>query len=320
MKKILITGFSGFVSRHFIEYLEKNHFKTEVLGIDINQPDFMIDSFKYVYCRFEKIDLLDSGLLENSIYTFQPDCILHLASYSSVGFSWKNPSLSFRNNINIFLNLMEIVRKVNPSCRIISVGSSDEYGNVSSNRIPLIEAYPLDPVSPYAVARVSQELLSKIYCDGYGFDIVMTRSFNHIGPGQKDIFVISSFAKQLVEIKKGLKQEAKLVTGDISIIRDFLDVRDVVEAYYSLMLKGKTGEIYNICSGTGISLQNVINHMCRILGIEVELEKDPTLIRPNDNMIIVGCNEKIKKTCGWYPKIKLEQSLKDILKYWNERI
>lgn len=320
MKKILITGFSGFVSRYFVEHLEKENVKCEILGIDINDPEFIINNTENIKIQTEKIDLLDNGGLEKIIYTFQPNYVLHLASYSSVGFSWKNPSLSFRNNMNIFLNLMEVVRAVNPSCRILSVGSSEEYGNVSSDNIPLKEELPLNPLSPYAVARVSQEQLSKVYCDGYGLDVVMTRSFNHIGPGQKDIFVISSFAKQLVEIKKGIKKERKLVTGDISVVRDFLDVRDVVDAYIRLFKDGVKGEVYNICSGNGVSLREVIDMLCGILEIEIDLETDPNLIRPNDNKIIIGANKKLKDTTGWEQKISLKNSLEDIISYWDKRI
>lgn len=213
---------------------------------------------------------------------------------------------------------MEIIREVSPYCRVLSVGSSEEYGNVNELNLPLREEYPLAPVSPYAVARVSQENLSKVYSDGFGLDIVMTRSFNHLGPGQKDIFVISSFAKQLVEIKKGVKKDKKLITGDISVVRDFLDVRDVVGAYYRLFTGGVKGEVYNICSGRGISLSEVIEMMCGILDLKIELETDHNLIRPNDNKIIIGTNEKLKKATGWDSKIDLNKSLKDIIKYWNE--
>ena len=320
MKKILITGFSGFVSRYFIEHLENNKQKSEILGIDINKPDFLIYNSETLKCSFEQIDLLDTGRLENIIYSFQPDYVLHLASYSSVGFSWKNPSLSFKNNMNIFLNMMEVVRGVNSSCRIISVGSSEEYGDYPEDLLPLMEGFQLKPLSPYAVARVSQEQLSKVYSDGYGLDVVMTRSFNHIGPGQKDIFVISSFAKQLVEIKKGLKKEKKLITGDITVVRDFLDVRDVVDAYYKLFTEGEKGEVYNICSGNGVSLRNVIDLMCEILEIQIELETDSNLIRPNDNKIIIGSNDKLKNATGWEQKIELKKSLEDIINYWIEKI
>lgn len=315
MDKYLITGFSGFVSKHFIEYLNSLNTYSTVIGIDINQPEFDFTQYKNVQCSFKRIDLLDRTQVDNIIYQFQPQFILHLASYSSVAFSWKNPAASFANNTNIFLNLLEQIRELNLNCRIISVGSSEEYGNVSESDIPLNEEHSLKPVSPYAVARVSQEMLSKVYVDGFGSDIVLTRSFNHIGPGQRDIFVVSSFARQLVEIKKNnLPQE--LITGNLSIIRDFLDVRDVVRAYHELFKKGRKGEVYNICSGDGISLEMIIQRMSQILGIEVITKINPALIRPNDNSIVIGNNEKIKKETGWDISYTMENSLTDILNYW----
>jgi len=150
-------------------------------------------------------------------------------------------------------------------------------------------------------------------------DIIMTRSFNHIGPGQKDIFVISSFAKQLLEIKKYGKAP-EITTGDLSIIRDFLDVRDVVKAYYSLFRKGRKGEIYNVCSGIGSTIEQVIWKLLQILDIDVTTKVNSSLIRPNDNSIIIGNNKKIKAEIGWEPTYSLDQSLKDILQHWNERI
>ena len=215
MKKYLITGFSGFVSRHFLEYLERNESHASVKGLDLQYPEFSKDSYKNIRVQFEQVELLDQDRIENIIFNFQPDYIINLASYSSVAFSWKEPILSFQNNMNIYLNLLESVRKLNMPTRILSIGSSEEYGNVDEKSMPLTETNMPNPINPYAVARVSQEMISKVFVDGYGLDIVMTRSFNHIGPFQKDIFVISSFAKQLVEIKNNENKSRELVTGDV---------------------------------------------------------------------------------------------------------
>ncbi len=316
MTKYIITGFSGFVSRHFLNMLEANKENAIILGLDINEPDFDYGHFQHIKCKFKILDLLQQSEVENTIFQFQPEYILHLASYSSVAFSWNNPSMSFANNTNIFLNLIEQVRMMKLKCRILSVGSSEEYGNVSADKLPLHEDLELFPVSPYAVARVSQEMLSKVYVQGYGMDIVMTRSFNHIGPWQKEIFVIPSFAKKLCEMKKH-GGELVIRTGDLSIVRDFVDVRDVVKAYYMLLKNGKSGEIYNICSGVGTSLRKIVDTMSAILGIEVTCETDPSLVRPNDNRIIIGSNKKLVADVGWVQDITIENSLKDILEYWN---
>ncbi|MEN6509927.1 MAG: GDP-mannose 4,6-dehydratase [Smithella sp.] len=320
MKKFLITGFSGFVSRYFIEYLEDNEIRAFVKGIDVHYPDINPDTFKHVKYDFERIDLLDKGKVENIIFEFQPDYVLHLASFSSVAFSWKEPNISFQNNTNIFLNLLETIRKLNIASRILSVGSSEEYGNVEQKDLPLTEDHPLKPVSPYAVARVSQELLSNIYVRGYGLDIVMTRSFNHIGPFQKDVFVLPSFVKQIVEMKYNGSKSNQLMTGDVTIIRDFTDVRDVASAYYMLLTTGKKGEVYNVCNGTGWSLKEIIEKISAILEIDVQVVSNASLFRPDDNRAIIGSNEKLRNSVNWAPKYSLEDTLNEMIAYWQKQI
>jgi GDP-4-dehydro-6-deoxy-D-mannose reductase len=320
MNKYLITGFSGFVGRHFVEYLENTEKNCLVKGLDIHNPDFRFDQYKNVKISFEKIDLLFKDQVEYIIHEFQPNYILHLASFSSVAFSWKEPVQSFQNNTNIFLNLLDAVRKLNIDTRILSVGSSEEYGDVNDEDLPLKEDHKLNPISPYAVSRVSQELLSRVYVKGYNLDIVLTRSFNHIGPFQKDIFVLPSFVKQLVQLEKGGMVNNKLITGDISIVRDFTDVRDVVCAYYLLLNKGDKGEIYNVCSGRGWALKEIIDVICRILGIEVSIDANPDLFRPDDNRIIIGSNKKLRDKTNWEMKHSLEQSLTSMIRYWEKLI
>jgi GDP-4-dehydro-6-deoxy-D-mannose reductase len=320
MNKYLITGFSGFVGRHFVEYLENTEKNCLIKGLDIHNPDFRFDQYKNVKISFEKIDLLFKDQVEYIIHEFQPNYILHLASFSSVAFSWKEPVQSFQNNTNIFLNLLDAVRKLNIDTRILSVGSSEEYGDVNDEDLPLKEDHKLNPISPYAVSRVSQELLSRVYVKGYNLDIVLTRSFNHIGPFQKDIFVLPSFVKQLVQLEKGGMVNNKLITGDISIVRDFTDVRDVVCAYYLLLNKGDKGEIYNVCSGRGWALKEIIDVICRILGIEVSIDANPDLFRPDDNRIIIGSNKKLRDKTNWEMKHSLEQSLTSMIRYWEKLI
>ncbi len=311
MLKFLITGYSGFVGGHFIDYLENNRIDSEIMGIDVNPAKEPVKNYRYIKCNFIEQDLLDKDKIRYYINLSKPDYILHLASYSSVAFSWQNPIMSFQNNINIYLNLLEAVRILKIKCRILSVGSSEEYGNINQNKIPIREEYELEPLSPYAVARVSQEMLSRVYVRSYGLDIVLTRSFNHIGPGQKDSFVVPSFAGQLIDIKNGIRKE--LVTGDTSIIRDFTDVRDVVAAYYALFMKGVRGEIYNVCTGKGYSLNEIIGIMEEILGVKSAIKINPDLIRPDDNKITIGSNEKLVKATGWKTRYDIRRTLEEIL-------
>lgn len=312
-ERYLITGFSGFVSRHFLNFLEASQIKADIAGLDVQAPDFEFEAYRHLHCSFHKVDLLERSGLEAIIRDFKPDYILHLASYSSVAYSWNFPANSFVNNTNIFLNLLESVRSAGCSCRILSVGSSEEYGNVSEVDLPLREDQPLRPLSPYAVARVSQEMLSTVYSTSFGMDIVMTRSFNHVGTGQKDVFVIPSFARQLIRLQKSGEAEKVLLTGDTEIVRDFIDVKDVVRAYYLLFKKGKRGGIYNICSGKGVSLNEVITVMADLLKMTIRIQRDPGLVRPNDNRVIIGDNSKILKDTGWKPETDLRSSLREIL-------
>jgi len=313
--KILITGFSGFVSQYFLEYLNQVEPNAIVLGIARTKPNFDFAQFDKLHIQFESLDLLDKTAVEKLITQFQPEYILHLAAVSSVAQSWQNPYESFTNNINIFLNIVEPIRVQKISCKILSIGSSEEYGAVDETLLPLTEEHLTKPINPYAAARVSQEILSKIYADGYDVNIVMTRTFNHIGARQTDKFVIASFAKQLVALSKKNTTSNKIITGDTSIVRDFLDVRDVVKAYYLLLIKGTKGEVYNICSGKGIELRDIIDTMSEILNIKVETALNPLLVRPKENKKIVGSYKKINEQLGWQPTISLENSLKDIINY-----
>jgi GDP-4-dehydro-6-deoxy-D-mannose reductase len=313
MDKYLITGFSGFVGKHFLDLLELKGEAAIAMGVDLFPPNFEYQKNRNIQCEFMRLDLLESNAVQSVLSKFKPDYLLHLASYSSVSFSWKNPVLSFQNNANIFLNILEAIQIYNLPTRILSVGSSEVYGDIKTENIPIIEEQSLNPKSPYAVARISQELLSKIFTDGYGLDIVLTRSFNHIGPGQREIFAVPSFAKQIVEGHMRGEKSITLRAGDLNITRDFLDVRDVVKAYYVLLKQGRKGEIYNICSGRGVSLIEILTLMERTMDVRCVISKDPKLLRPVDNAIIIGSNAKLKKETGWNPEISLEQSINDIL-------
>ncbi len=321
MKKILITGFSGFVASHFIEFLFQNKYEYEIMGVDVTSPKYDYDKCLTVLkIDFKQLDMTDYCSLKEIISAFKPDYVLHLAAYSSVSYSWEHPSESFINNCNIFLNLINAIRDICPDCRILSVGSSEEYGNVTHENLPIRENQKINPLSPYAVARVSQEMLSRIYTDSYGMDIIMTRSFNHIGPRQDRRFVIPSFISRILEIKQQGKESGEIETGDLSIIRDFVDVRDVVKAYYLLLTKGKRGEIYNICSGSGVTLESMVKTIAEIIGVEVKTKTNPDFIRPKDNMEVVGSPYKIESELGWERHYKLIDTINDMVEYMSNCI
>ena len=319
MSTYLITGFSGFVSYHFLQMLKDLKQPVKVIGVSKTKPPKEYFDFDNIEIIHEAVDLRHKEAILSLLALHQPDFVVHLASYSSVGYSWQNPVESFTNNTNIFLNLIESIRELGQNPVVLSIGSSEQYGNVQPDDVPLIENRLLKPISPYAVARVSQEMLSKIYADSYGLRIIMTRSFNHIGIKQKDNFVIPSFAKQTVKIKHKL-QEPVIETGNLSIVRDFIDVRDVVKAYYLLLHHGKSGEIYNICSNNGHSLNDMLLIMKNYLTIDFDIKINPALVRPNDNQVIIGSNHKIVTNLNWRLDYSIEQSLKDIIDYWEEEV
>lgn len=315
MKRMLITGCSGFVSRHFLNYLIENNLSYEVLGVDVNPPKFAMEDYAPTLAMtFEQVNLLDKEAVEDMIATFRPDYILHLASFSSVAYSWQHPADCFMNNTSIFLNVTEALRKHDLcDCRLLSVGSSEEYGDVKKEELPLREDMPLVPVNPYAVARVSQEMMAKVLADSFGMQIMLTRSFNHMGPFQDERFVIPSFVRRILDIAESGAKSGEIETGDTSIVRDFVDVRDVVRAYYRLLLDGKAGEVYNICGEKGVSLAEVVDQIADIVGVSVTTRVNPDFVRPGDNQVVIGSAEKIRQDIGWTAEIPLRQTLMDMI-------
>lgn len=300
--KYLITGANGFVGRYFIEYLLKNDSDAEIFGVDITETC-------HSEINYRQVDLNDRFSTYKMLEEAKPDYIVHLAAMSSVAQSWQDPAKCFLNNTGVFLNIADGVRELGIKCRILSVGSSEEYGIYNE---PMSENFVLHPKSPYSVARLSQEYLSKLYVDYFKMDIVMTRSFNHIGPRQNPKFVIPSFVQQLIKISKGEQSELKV--GNIDVVRDFLDVRDVVDAYYKILKNSKNREVYNVCSGKGIKLRDIIETVSDLLNIKPDIVIDKARIRPNEIISVIGDNTKLKTELGWKPKYTLEDTLKDMIR------
>jgi GDP-4-dehydro-6-deoxy-D-mannose reductase len=264
-------------------------------------------------------DMQDGPWVRATIREIAPDTIIHLAAQSSVAESWRNPRETVLNNLSLLLNVLEAVRQNALNPRILMVGSSEVYGPVTGRDLPLRETHPVHALNPYAAARAAQENLARNYTDGYHIPIVSTRSFNHIGPGQNARFVVSSIAKQVAEITRG-KREPVLTIGNGSIIRDFTDVRDVVEAYLTLIEKGRPGEVYNICSGTGRKIADIAAALLSIGGVSGAIRSSADLMRPQDNPTVIGDNGKIRHEIGWQPRIPFEESLRAVYEYWYSRV
>lgn len=302
--KILVTGAAGFVGKHLCRYLARKGDIVIAVTRDNDYTFYEQNIINYT-CDLENLDDI-----VNMFKLFRPDGIIHLAAKSSVAYSWEHPSLSFLNNAQIFLNVIEAQRLCLPSARFLSVGSSEQYGILSPEQLPVLESAICSPASPYAVARVAQEQLALIYAKKFNIDVICTRSFNHIGPGQSPQFVIPSFLYQAFQIKKRIKNSFEC--GDISIIRDFVDIRDIVRAYRFLLLNGKKQEIYNISTGIGTSLKKVLDIIMQKFNIQAEIKILPHLLRPADNKIIIGDNNKIIDL-GFKFQYDLETSLENII-------
>uniref|UniRef100_A0A7V3ZUG8 SDR family oxidoreductase n=1 Tax=candidate division WOR-3 bacterium TaxID=2052148 RepID=A0A7V3ZUG8_UNCW3 len=316
--KVLITGITGFVGSHLAEYLLslKN---CEIYGTyrwrsRMENISHIKEKLKLFEC-----DLKDATAVYNLIKEIKPDMIFHLAAQSYVPMSWTAPSETIITNVISQINILEAVRNLKMDTLIHIAGSSEEYGLVLRNEVPIKETNPLRPLSPYGVSKVAQDLLGFQYYKSYNLKIVRTRAFNHEGPRRGEVFVTSNFAKQIAEIEKG-KREPVIYVGNLEAVRDFTDVRDVVRAYYLVLIKGRAGEVYNIASGKGYKIREVLDIYLRMSKVRVEIKVDPARLRPSDVELLIGDATKIKEECGWQPQIPFEKTLEDLLNYWRERV
>jgi len=312
--KILITGITGFAGSFLAEHLLELGY--DVCGTYLSDDSLVnVDSIKNKI-QLEKINLLDFDKVDLLIKKTHPDGLFNLAAFTSPARSFKDPIGCFHNNIDTQLAIFEAVRKYNDACRIVAVSSSEIYGNVKNEDLPIDENTPFSPTSPYAVSKIAQDYMSYQYFISYKMNIVRVRPFNHIGPRQSDAFVVSSFAHQIAEFeKKDGKRQLKV--GNLITHRDFTDVRDVVRAYALLFEKGKAGEVYNIGQGKSYKIEDILNKLLSFAVSKIEHEVDPALFRPADIPDIICDNTKTSQLTGWKPQIPLDQSLKDTLDYWR---
>jgi GDP-4-dehydro-6-deoxy-D-mannose reductase len=266
-----------------------------------------------------QIDLRDPDQVRGAIEQAQPDCVFHLAGQAYVPQSWNDPWATYETNIRSQLNLLQAVSVLGLKPKIIVVGSNEEYGWVSEHDLPIDEDTPLRPNSPYSVSKIGQDFMGLQYFLDRDLPVVRVRPFNHIGPGQNDRFVAPSFAKQIVEIERGLKPPV-LKLGNMSAQRDFTDVRDMCRAYILAVQKGEPGEVYNLGSGQARSVREMLDIMLAHSPIKMTEEFDPTKMRPSDVPVSYCDPAKFKRQTGWEPRIPFEQTLIDILDDWRERI
>lgn len=318
MKKVLVTGITGFAGSFLAEHLlEKGEF--EVFGTYLvegsqRNVEQIKDKLNLV-----KLDLQDSENVLKIIKEISPDYIFHLAGMASAKDSFANPSGVFTNNVNSQINLLEAVR-INGllNTKILVISSGDVYGVVDKENLPIDEETPLRPSNTYAVSKLAQDFLGLQYFLAYGLKIIRVRPFNHIGPRQAPGFVVSSFAKKIAEAEKNNLTSIKI--GNLESKRDFTDVKDMVRAYLLAIEKGEAGDVYNLGSGHSYKISEILEKLIKLSGRKIELESDKSLFRPLDNPETVADSTKFIALTGWKPEIDIETTLKNILDYWREEV
>ncbi len=307
MKKVLIIGVGGFVGPYLVHEFSINNY--EVYGTKIESENINVDN-----CKIYNLNICNKDEITSLLKQINPDYIVHLAAQSSVALSWKKPQMTFEINVIGTINLLESIKEICPKSRILLVGSSEEYGKVESGR-PVNEQHTCNPTNIYALSKYTQEQIGRLYFDAYGINVMFTRSFNHIGPGQSSTFVVSDFCNQVVNIENGIQEYISV--GNLDAYRDFTDVRDVVNAYRVIIEKGNIGESYNVGSGKAIKIKEILNSIIELSNVKINIVVDKSRFRPIDVEKIECDNSKLVKL-GWNISYTIDNSLKDIIGYFRK--
>ncbi|WP_277052286.1 GDP-mannose 4,6-dehydratase [Zestomonas thermotolerans] len=299
-RRLLVTGVGGFVGGHLQQWLA-------------NWSD---SPWQLVPPR--RHDLTNPATLDAWLADACPDAVIHLAGQTFVPEAFRDPARTLQVNVLGTLNLLEALKRRGFDGTFLYVSSGDVYGQVAEADLPITERQPPQPRNPYAVSKLSAELLCLQWSHVEPWRIIVARPFNHIGVGQNASFVVSSIARQLARMKLGL-QEPVLQVGDVDVTRDFLDVRDVLNAYFLLLEKGRNGEIYNVCSGQERRIRDLITEMSRLAEMELEIAQDPARLRRADQRRVVGSSDKLQNETGWKPGITITETLRSLLSDWENR-
>lgn len=312
MAKGLVIGAAGFVGNYLIDEMF-------ACGMEIFATKLPHEKLDNEHAAIYDLDIMQKEDIVSLLFELRPDYIFHLAAQSSVGLAWKNPGLTVDVNIKGSLNLLDAVRELDYKPRVLLIGSGEEYGHIRQDETPIKETNLLRPGNIYAATKACQNMIGSIYSQAYGMELMMVRAFNHIGPGQAPLFVVSDFCKQVAEIEKGLREPVMKV-GNLSAKRDFTDVRDVVKAYVRLISCGISGETYNVGSGNARAIQDILGLIVSMSDHEIKVEVDPNKLRPVDVPIIEADIRKINELTGWKPSIPLEQTINETLDYWRANV
>ena len=314
-KKALIIGAAGFVGPYLAAACQKN-LDADVIGTKLSREELVLKAAAGHGTEVMDLDIMDGKAVLAALEDKRPEYIFHLAAQSSVAYSWKNPELTVDVNIKGALHLLEALRTLkekdgyNP--HVLMVGSSEEYGRPQTEDGRIDENHPVHPVNIYAATKACQNMLARIYAEAYGLNIVMTRSFNHIGPGQAPTFVVADFCQQVAKIERG-EQEPVIRVGNLGAKRDFTDVRDVVNAYTALIEKGQRGETYNIGTGKPLAISEILDKVVEQSNARIKVEVDSQKLRPVDVPIIEPDTAKLRSITGWKPRIDIMETIGDML-------
>lgn len=307
--RVLITGITGMAGSHLAEYLLDHVPGVEIHGsVRWRSRTENLAAFRD-RVRLVECDIRDAASVERLVAESQPDYTFHLAAQSSVTASWHAPVETLMTNINGQVNLLEVLRRLRPDCRILIPGTSEEYG---AGLGPRREDSPLLPVSPYALSKMIQDLSGFQYARSYNLALVRTRAFNHTGPRRPTLYAEADFAAQIAAIERGA--ESVIRVGNLEALRDFTDVRDVVRGYWMAVNQGVPGEVYNLCSGAGRRIGEVLDGLLALSTVRPRLEQQTTRLRPADPEVLVGDCSRFASLTGWQPEIPFEKTLSDILR------
>lgn len=316
--RVLVTGVTGFVGSYLAEHALEHG--GDVWGAYVD--DRQLEQLDHVRGRLDLIpcDLRDRPAVDALLAAVRPERVVHLAAMSSVATSWSQPADVLAANVLMQVNLLEAVRDMTAPPRILVAGSGEEYGWVERHELPVTEAQPLRPLSPYAVSKVAQDLMGYQYFKSYGMPIVRTRAFTHEGPRRSDAFAIASFARQIAEIEAGRRRPV-LEVGNLHVRRDFTDVRDIVRGYWELLERGEPGEVYNLCSGRSWSIREVVEFLIGQARVDpIEVRQTADRVRPSDSPQLVGDPAKVHRAIGWQAAIPFERTLCEMLDHWRRRV